>query len=102
MAQKIWSWIDGDLGSLKGFRRAGRHSRIRGMGISGGSGRLGAGDILARYVSRNNKRGHELLRRISEVFSARGNVYEAYTMKGEVETGTIGSGNYTEHCGGYV
>jgi cellobiose phosphorylase len=29
-------------------------------------------------------------------------VYEAYNMYGTIAPGTLGWGNYTEHCGGYL
>ncbi|MBN1419417.1 MAG: hypothetical protein JXP34_11615, partial [Planctomycetes bacterium] len=65
-------------------------------------GRLGTGDILARYRTGGAARGLALLRRISEIFARDGNVYEAYDMKGEPARGTAGWGNYAEHAGGYV
>ena len=43
----------------------------------------------------------KLLERISEIFARDRNVYEAYDMYGDIDPGTKGWGNYTEHCGGY-
>jgi hypothetical protein len=102
MARQIWSWIDADPFSYEGvptrwaaFSQP-MHGRLTWFG------RLGAGDILARYHTGNPTRGFQLLRRISEIFARDRNVYEAYDMYGDIVQGTSGWGNYTEHCGGYL
>jgi hypothetical protein len=102
MTQRIWRWIDSDPEFYEGVPT--RWTAFAGPrhGMKSWFGRLGAGDILARYSSGNPQRGYQLLRRISDVFSKYQNVYEAYDMYGEVDQGTSGWGNYTEHSGGYV
>lgn len=64
-------------------------------------GRLGAGDILARYKMGHHEYGKKLLTRICEVFVKYDNVYECYDMKGIAMPKNIGGGNYLEHAGGY-
>jgi len=101
-AQRIWSWIDKDSLELEGAPTSWAAFTGPEHGALTWFGRLGAGDILARYDTGNSERGLELLKRISEIFARDQNVYEAYTMAGKVAPGTLGWGNYTEHCGGYV
>jgi hypothetical protein len=101
-ARKIWAWID-----AAPFKYEGTPTRWASFdGPEHGPltwfGRIGCGDILARYRSGNPKRGLELLERISEIFARDRNVYEAYDMYGDIVTGTAGWGNYTEHSAGYV
>lgn len=102
MAGEIWTWIDADPFKYEGVPT--RWAAFEGPehGPLSWFGRLGAGDILARYRSGNPRRGLELLKRISEILARDGNVYEAYDMYGNVVPGTLGWGNYTEHSGGYV
>ncbi len=99
---KIWSWIDGERAGLEGVPT--RWAAFDGPqhGPLTWFGRTGGGDILARYRAGDPARGLALLRRISELFVRDHNVYEAYTMFGTVAPGTLGWGNYTEHCGGYI
>ena len=101
-AQRIWSWIDEDSLQLEGVPTSWAAFSGPEHGALSWFGRLGAGDILARYDTGNAERGLELLKRISEIFARDQNVYEAYTMSGRVAPGTLGWGNYTEHCGGYI
>ena len=102
MTSKIWSWIDADPFKYEGVPT--RWAAFEGPehGPLDWFGRLGAGDILARYRSGNPRRGMQLLKRISEIFARDGNVYEAYDMYGDIVPGTLGWGNYTEHSGGYL
>ncbi len=115
-AKQIWHWIDSDPARFEGVpmtwaafngrlpnrTRWYRRRRIPWHGRDSWFGRHGAGDILARYQSKNDTRAMELLQRISGIFSRDQNVYEAYDMRGNVYVGTGGWGNYTEHCGGYI
>ncbi|HXX21836.1 MAG TPA: hypothetical protein VEO19_01650 [Terriglobia bacterium] len=101
-ARSIWSWIDKDSSRLEGVPTAWCASSGPELGPLTWFGRIGAGDILARYHTGNPGRGLELLKRISEIFARDQNVYEAYTMSGKIAPGTLGWGNYTEHCGGYI
>lgn len=102
MRDAIWKWIDADPEHYEGTPT--RWTAFSGPvhGAMTWFGRLGCGDILARYRSGNDARGYALLTRISEIFSRDNNVYEAYDMMGIIDKGTKGWGNYTEHCGGYV
>ena len=63
-------------------------------------GRLGAGDILARFRWGKTASAHKLLARVAEVFGQTGNIYESYNMSGG--RGGDTGGNYLEHCGGYA
>eukprot|EP01043_Picozoa_sp_COSAG02_P079499 COSAG02_NODE_18425_length_939_cov_1.259524_2_plen_147_part_00 len=63
-------------------------------------GRLGAGDILARFRWGKISSAHKLLAKVAMIFNASGNVYESYNMSGQ-RAGDTG-GNYLEHCGGYA
>lgn len=102
MTRQIWSWIDANPSKYEGVPT--RWVAFNGPvhGPLTWFGRLGAGDILARYHSGNPRRGMELLNRISEIFARDRNVYEAYDMYGDIVPGTSGWGNYTEHSGGYI
>jgi hypothetical protein len=101
-ARMIWSWIDKDPARLEGVPTAWCASTGPELGLLTWFGRIGAGDILARYDTGNPERGLVLLKRISEIFARDQNVYEAYTMAGKIAPGTLGWGNYTEHCGGFI
>ena len=101
-AAKIWTWVDQRPSELEGVPTAWAAFSGPEHGASTWFGRIGAGDILARYRSGNPARGLALLERISEVFARDHNVYEAYRMDGTVVPGTLGWGNYTEHCGGFI
>ena len=101
-AGKIWAWVDRRPEELEGVPTAWAAFSGPEHGPKTWFGRTGAGDILARYRSGNSARGLALLERISEVFARDRNVYEAYTMDGKVVPGTLGWGNYTEHCGGFI
>ncbi len=98
----IWSWIDRDPFYYEGVPTRWAAFRDPVHGPLSWFGRLGAGDILARYRTGNSQRGIELLNRISQIFARDRNVYEAYTMWGTIAPGTLGWGNYTEHAGGYL
>lgn len=63
-------------------------------------GRLGAGDILARFRWGKISSAHKLLAKVATIFNASGNIYESYNMSGQ-RAGDTG-GNYLEHCGGYA
>jgi hypothetical protein len=101
-AGKIWAWVDRRPQELEGVPTAWAAFDGPEHGTKSWFGRTGAGDILARYRSGNPARGLALLKRISEVFARDRNVYEAYKMDGSVVPGTLGWGNYTEHCGGFI
>jgi len=98
----IWSWIDEDPFYYEGVPTRWAAFRDPVHGPLSWFGRLGAGDILARYRTGNSERGIQLLDRISEIFARDRNVYEAYSMWGTIAPGTLGWGNYTEHAGGYL
>ncbi len=102
MTRKVWSWVDAAPAYFEGVptRWAGFEGPVH--GAASWFGRLGAGDILARYRHGDPARAYELLRRISEIFVRDQNVYEAYDMSGKPVGGTLGFGNYTEHSGGYI
>lgn len=55
-------------------------------------GRLGAGDILARY--RHNASAYPVVTRISNAINKLSNIYEAYNMDGTFQSGTSGWGDY--------
>jgi hypothetical protein len=101
-ARKIWSWVDREPAKLEGVPTSWAAFSGPQLGPLTWFGRIGAGDILARYQSGNPGRGLELLKRISQVFARDHNVYEAYTMDAKIAPGTLGWGNYTEHCGGFI
>lgn len=69
-------------------------------------GRLGAGDILARFVTAQNDKAYSLLQRISSVFNKDHDIYEGYDMNGcglhKCGCTTSGYGDYLEHCGGFI
>jgi len=100
--RKIWNWIDQKPEYFEGVPM--RWAAFEGPqhGALSWFGRNGAGDILARYGSGNPQRGYELLLTISRLFKRDENIYEAYTMQGQLAEGTNGWGNYTEHSGGYI
>ena len=100
--ERIWSWIDQNPSEMEGVPTRWAAFSGPGLGPDTWFGRVGAADILARYDTGNPARGLELLKRISEIFARDQNVYEAYTMSGKIVPGTLGWGNYTEHCGGYI
>ena len=101
-AAKIWAWVDQRPAELEGVPTAWAAFSGTEHGAKTWFGRIGAGDILARYRSGNPARGLALLERISEIFARDHNVYEAYNMDGTVVPGTLGWGNYTEHCVGFI
>ena len=102
MARQIWSSIDAEPFFYEGVPTRWTAFSKPVHGALSWFGRLGAGDILARYRSGNADRGFQLLERISQIFARDRNVYEAYDMYGDIVPGTKGWGNYTEHCGGYM
>lgn len=65
-------------------------------------GRLGAGDILARYQTRQDERAVELIRHYAEIVAALGTVPECLDMQGKPQRGTGGEGDYLEHAGGFL
>jgi hypothetical protein len=100
--QKIWSWVDREPFEREGVPTSWAAFNGPVHGALTWFGRTGAGDILARYHSGDPGRGLALLQRISQLFARDHNVYEAYNMYGTIAPGTLGWGNYTEHCGGYL
>jgi len=65
-------------------------------------GRLGAGDILARYNSRQTSRGYQLLERYCRVVVKHGTCPECLDMQGNIQEGTSGGRDYLEHAGGLL
>eukprot|EP00940_MAST-03C_sp_MAST-3C-sp2_P002997 g2997.t1 len=69
-------------------------------------GRLGAGDILARFRTGRRDRAFQLLQRISSTIARQGDIYEGYDMNGcglkKCGCTTSGFGDYLEHCGGII
>ena len=65
-------------------------------------GRLGAGDILARYRSGQDEHALRLILRYAAVVDRLGNVPECLDMHGKPRRGTGGAGDYLEHAGGYL
>ncbi len=65
-------------------------------------GRLGAGDILARYQMAQNDHAYRLILRYAEVVSELGTMPECLDMQGKPRRGTNGGNNYLEHAGGYL
>jgi len=69
-------------------------------------GRLGAGDILARYRSGQYKTAAGLLMRISRAVVSAGNFYEGIDTQGcglkECGCSAGGFGDYLEHCAGFL
>merc|ERR1712232_447342 len=63
-------------------------------------GRIGNGDILARFRWGKIASAHKLLARVATVFVDGGNIYESYNMSGG--RGGDTGGNYLEHCSGYA
>jgi len=69
-------------------------------------GRLGAGDIMARYRSGQNDHALSLLSKFSSIVVQHHNIYEGYDMNGcglqSCGCTTSGFGDYLEHCGGLI
>ena len=69
-------------------------------------GRLGAGDIMARYKIGDPKGAYRNLEKISSIIAAQGDIYEGYDMNGcglaKCGCTTSGYGDYLEHCGGLI
>lgn len=65
-------------------------------------GRLGSGDILARYQMGQNSHAFNLINRYAEVVSELGTITECLDMDGKIQRGTNGQGNYLEHAGGFL
>ena len=69
-------------------------------------GRLGGGDIMARYKTGQTARALALLESFAGTVVAHGNIYEGYDMNGcglsKCGCTTAGFGDYLEHCGGLV
>lgn len=65
-------------------------------------GRLGTGDILARYQMAQNDHAYRLILRFAEVVSTLGTMPECLDMQGNPRRGTNGGNNYLEHAGGYL
>lgn len=101
-ARSIWSWVDRDPQQLEGVPTAWSAFPGPEHGPTSWFGRTGAGDILARYTTGQPEKGLFLIKRIGQIFTQYGNVYESYKMDGTVDNGTLGWGNYTEHCGGFL
>lgn len=65
-------------------------------------GRLGAGDIVARYRTGQADHALKLILRYADVISGLGTAPECLDMKGKPQEGTGGAGNYLEHAGGFL
>jgi hypothetical protein len=100
-AGRIWDWMNSDPARYEGVPMSWAAFDGPAHGRSSWFGRLGAGDILARFRSGQDRRAMELLHRISTIFARDRNIHEAYDMAGNLVQGSAGWGNYTEHAGGY-
>lgn len=65
-------------------------------------GRLGSGDILARYRLGQQDHALKLILRFGEIVVKFGKVPECLDMEGNPQHGTAGGGNYLEHAGAYL
>ncbi len=65
-------------------------------------GRLGSGDILARFRTGQNEHAFQLILRYTEVVSKLGAITECLDMQGRAQEGTGGASNYLEHAGGLL
>lgn len=65
-------------------------------------GRLGAGDILARYGTEQDDHALQLILRYAEIVAREGTVPECLDMDGTPRGGTGGQGDYLEHAGGFL
>ncbi len=63
-------------------------------------GRVGAGDILARYRMEQYEKAYELVSKITDRVVADGTFYEGYNPDGTTWAKDL-PGNYLEHAGGY-
>lgn len=69
-------------------------------------GRLGAGDIMARYKTGDAAGAFDRLQRIAGIIASQEDIYEGYDMTGcglkRCGCTTSGFGDYLEHCGGLI
>jgi hypothetical protein len=65
-------------------------------------GRLGSGDILARYRTGQDEHAFNLINKYAKVVSDSGTLTECLDMEGKAQKGTSGQGNYLEHAGGLL
>lgn len=69
-------------------------------------GRLGGGDIMARYKHSQAQRAFDLLQSFAGTVVRHGNIYEGYDMNGcglaKCGCTTSGFGDYLEHCAGLI
>ncbi len=65
-------------------------------------GRLGAGDVLARYATGQSDHAHLLLDRYAQVIAGLGTFPECVDMQGKPRFGTGGANDYLEHAGGLL
>lgn len=65
-------------------------------------GRLGSGDILARYRTGQHEHAFNLINKYARVVSDSGTLTECLDMEGRAQKGTSGQGNYLEHAGGLL
>jgi hypothetical protein len=65
-------------------------------------GRLGSGDILARYRTGQDEHAFNLINKYAKVVSESGTLTECLDMEGKAQRGTSGQGNYLEHAGGLL
>lgn len=65
-------------------------------------GRLGSGDILARYRAGQDERAFQLISRYTEIVAKLGTITECLDMEGNIQRGTNGQGDYLEHAGGLL
>jgi hypothetical protein len=65
-------------------------------------GRLGSGDILARYFTGQHEHAFNLMNKYAKVVSDAGTLTECLDMEGRAQKGTSGQGNYLEHAGGLL
>jgi len=65
-------------------------------------GRLGAGDIIARFATGQHPRGFKLLDRYCQLVVKYGTCMECLDMDGNIQEGTQGGRDYLEHAGGLL
>ena len=65
-------------------------------------GRLGSGDILARYRTGQHEHAFNLMNKYAQVVADSGTLTECLDMEGKAQKGTSGQGNYLEHAGGLL
>jgi hypothetical protein len=101
----LWSRVDADPERLEGVPTTWTAFDTQ-HGKCAWFGRLGGGDIMARYKQGQAARALALLRSFAGTVVEHGNIYEGYDMRGcglqKCGCTTAGFGDYLEHCGGLI